>query len=87
MNLYVVTGLLMGPRVEPTLKIAHEVAKTRTPRDVRLDVRSELFDLPTDKLAIVSMLNNTVDDIVRGLPPLQTYRLSPRGALVEITEE
>jgi hypothetical protein len=89
MNLYVVTGLpnlRAASRVEPTLKLAHETAKA-TSGDARYEVRIELFDMPTDKLSVVSMLNNTLDDFVAGLLPLQTWRISPRGALVEITEE
>lgn len=50
----------------------------------RHNVRIELVDLPTDKAAVVSMLNNGTID---GAMVSREWRLSPRGALVEITEK
>lgn len=52
----------------------------------RHNVRIELVDLPTDKAAVVSMLNNGAPTI-DGAMVSREWRLSPRGALVEITEK
>lgn len=52
----------------------------------RSDVRIQLVDLPTDKAALVSMLNNGAP-VIDGAMVSRTWRLSPRGALVECTEE
>jgi hypothetical protein len=52
----------------------------------RPDVRIELVDLPTDRAAVISMLNNGAPSI-DGAMVSRTWRLSPRGALVECTEE
>ena len=79
------TGRFSDPdRWEGKLDDAKAVA-LRSPGE-RADVRIELVDLPTDKAAVVSMLNNgapSIDDAMVS----RVWRLSPRGALVECTEQ
>lgn len=62
-----------------TLSEAHQIAKTHD----RDQVRVLLVDIPTDKGNVLRLLNNRS---AAGVQVLKRWRLSVRGALVELGE-
>lgn len=58
---------------------AHVLAKED---DDRVNVRIELIEVPLDKDTVLQLLN----DEELSLPALRTWRLTPRGGLVEVPD-
>ena len=73
------------PAWEATLANAHEEARRfiKDGQD-RNEVRIELFDVPTGKEDILTLLNggSAVDDL--GLGAQRTWAITPRGGLKEV---
>jgi hypothetical protein len=67
-----------------TLEHARMAARTSCPDDVKPDVRIQLIELQTNVQAVIGFLNGEkpVDPKV-----LRTWKLTPRGGLVELGED
>ena len=48
------------------------------------DTRVDLIDIDTSKAAVLALLNST-NGIELPIAPLKTWKVSPRGALIETT--
>jgi len=65
-----------------TMADAHADAKMRGAALYPM-LRIELFDIPTDKMAILRLLNSETPDEC-GLNPIRTWAITSRGGLLEV---
>lgn len=69
-----------------TLADAHAAAKGRFSTPVtRSRCRVDQLDMPTDKAALVALLNAGADSRLGALDPVQTWGLTARGGLVQLS--
>lgn len=88
MQAYLIKDLAMDDARVPfkkTLKEAHDRAKL-LPKDTWGDQRIQLVNVPTDAASVIGYLNGGHPD-ASDLTPLRTWKLSPRGGLVELGED
>lgn len=68
------------PRYAATQAAAHKVAKEGMERRLLAETRIDMLDVHVDKDSIVELMNGNTN-----FPVTRTWRLSPRGSLIETT--
>lgn len=83
MHAYRITGYVddESPAWAGTLSDAHASLKLRQHMP---DARIELFDVPTDKDGVLTLLSNRGVPACVAVSPMRTWALTPRGGLTEV---